>query len=143
MQRKAIVAATIVALALAGVAAWWFNLDDSTSSSPSQHGQVAATRQQMPSSDQQRIETSLSSADRNQQASIMSPELQAAYLAQDQSWLPNGSKVSLQPDTMTVSGNAAQVTASLQTPNGTSTFTLVLARSDTNSPWLLVDTKGK
>lgn len=140
-MRKTIV--ILLALATIGGAAWWFALRPDAPYALNR-GEGTTTTKQLTQDEVQRFESALSSGDRKQQASVMTPELRTAYLAQDQTLLPRGGAIRLQPDTFTVNGNAATVDASFTAPGGASTdYTLVLVRTDTDSPWLLVNTEGK
>ncbi|MGD8373741.1 MAG: hypothetical protein PVI21_02680 [Candidatus Woesebacteria bacterium] len=134
-----------VLLIVVVVAAWLF-VGSSKNDSANNSAQVAApnaSTTSMSADDERRFELALNSADINQQASVMTAEMGAAYKSMGQSMLPDGSQVDILPETMTVSDNVASVEATLTFSGQTSEYWLVLARTDASSPWLLLTTEGK
>jgi hypothetical protein len=143
MRKVAVILILLVAVA---AGAWWLVFRPGAPLSPNHQEEAppAVEHQHMSPDEVQRFELALNSPDCTQQASVMAPDLQTVYLAQARSMLPAGNTVRLQPDTFTTSGDAAHVDASFTAPNGASSmYTLVLIRTDANSPWLLASTEGK
>lgn len=143
---KIVVPAALALLLVAVLVVFWLmsgSAKNESANSNKTSNQPSASNMQMSADDESRFESALNSTDRNQQASIMTPELNAAYLAQNQSMLPDGGKVDLRPDTMTSSGNAAYVQADITAGGATNEYWLTLVRTDETSPWLLVNTERK
>lgn len=145
MHKLKFVVPAVVLLIVVAVAAWLFvgsSKNDSASNS-TQATTPSASTTLMSADDERRFELALNSADINQQVSVMTAEMGAAYKSVGQSMLPSGSQVDILPETMVVSDNAAYVGAKLTTSGQTSEYWLVLTRTDANSPWLLLTTEGK
>ncbi len=145
MQKVAIT--VIIAVLALGAGMWWWVAKDNKQATAQQ-----ATIQQHNGSnhdqkaqafDAKPFETALNSPDQNVQASVMAPELQAAY-QQGQSLRSQGAKIQFHPETFQANQNYGTVDASVTLSDGTdNTFKVLLVRQDINIPWRILNTERK
>lgn len=142
-MRKTTVAIVVIALALAGVGAWWFVTKPGNR--PTQHDKPQPVQSQpLPQADVKRLESALNGTDTKVQASAMAPETQAAYVASGQQMLPSGASIRFRAETFAYSGNAGRIDATIVTADGNSTtYQVLLTRQGPNDPWLILTTEGK
>lgn len=82
---KIVVPAALALLLVAVLVVLWLmsgSAKNESANSNKTSDQPSASTAQMSADDESRFESALNSTDRNQQASVMTPELNAAYLAQ-------------------------------------------------------------
>ncbi len=129
----------LVILSVVGGAGWWFVIKPYLHTTTGIGKPAIATT--LAPTDAQILEKALNSADLHTQASVMAPDLAAAYLTHGHNFLPSGATLRLKPETMIVSGNAASVEASMTGGVKSTTYVLTLIGSD--KTWKLQDTQEK